>query len=181
MAIQFRLAALGHTMETGRVVEWHIAEGSRIEEGELLVSIETDKAVADIESPVSGVLLRIVGQVDGVYDVGATLAWFGEEGEAVPDEPAAEQAQTPAAKPAAESRATPVALRLAQRHSIDAEALQGTGPGGRVTKEDVQRAIDDGTATPVAAPTENSCCRANYRIAGDPCRFTTCPTARHRR
>ena len=153
MAIQFRLAALGHTMETGRVVEWHIAEGSRIEEGELLVSIETDKAVADIESPVSGVLLRIVGQVDGVYDVGATLAWFGEEGEAVPDE-AAEQAQSPAAKPAAESRATPVALRLAQRHGIDAEALQGTGPGGRITKEDVQRAIDDGTATPVEAPTE---------------------------
>ena len=153
MAIQFRLAALGHTMETGRVVEWHVAEGSRIEEGELLVSIETDKAVADIESPVSGVLLRIVGQVDGVYDVGATLAWIGEEGEAVPDAPA-EQAQAPAAKQAVESRATPVALRLAQRHGIDAEALQGTGPGGRVTKEDVQRAIDEGTATPIEAPTE---------------------------
>ena len=153
MAIQFRLAALGHTMETGRVVEWHIAEGSRIEEGELLVSIETDKAVADIESPVSGVLLRIVGQVDGVYDVGATLAWFGEEGEAVPDEPAA-QAQAPAAKSAAESRATPVALRLAQRHGIDAEALQGTGPGGRITKEDVQRAIDDGAATPLKAASD---------------------------
>ena len=153
MAIQFRLAALGHTMETGRVVEWHIAEGSRIEEGELLVSIETDKAVADIESPVSGVLLRIVGQVDGVYDVGATLAWIGEEGEEVPDAPAA-QAQAPAAKPAAESRATPVALRLAQRHGVDAEALQGTGPDGRVTKEDVQRAIDEGTATPVETPTE---------------------------
>ncbi len=163
MAIQFRLAALGHTMETGRVVEWHIAEGGKIEEGQLLISIETDKAVADIESPVSGVLLRIVGQVDGVYDVGATLAWIGEEGEEVPDAPA-EQAQTPAASSvpriptksgqAAESRATPVALRLAQRHGIDAEALQGTGPGGRVTKEDVQRAIDDGTATPQKAPSE---------------------------
>jgi pyruvate dehydrogenase E2 component (dihydrolipoamide acetyltransferase) len=153
MAIQFRLAALGHTMETGRVVEWHIAEGGKIEEGELLISIETDKAVADIESPVSGVLLRIVGQVDGVYDVGATLAWIGEEGEEVPDAPA-EQAQTPAAKQAVESRATPVALRLAQRHGIDAEALQGTGPGGRVTKEDVQRAIDDGTATPQKAASE---------------------------
>ena len=153
MAIQFRLAALGHTMETGRVVEWHIAEGSKIEEGQLLVSIETDKAVADIESPVSGVLLRVVGQVDGVYDVGATLAWIGEEGEEVPDEPA-EQAQPPTAKPAAESRATPVALRLAQRHGVDAEALQGTGPGGRITKEDVQRAIDDGTATPLTAPSE---------------------------
>ena len=153
MAIQFRLAALGHTMETGRVVEWHIAEGNRIEEGELLVSIETDKAIADIESPVSGVLLRIVGQVDGVYDVGATLAWIGEEGEEVPGEPA-EQAQAPAAEQAIESRATPVALRLAQRHGIDAEALQGTGPGERVTKEDVQRAIDDGTATPQKAPSE---------------------------
>jgi pyruvate dehydrogenase E2 component (dihydrolipoamide acetyltransferase) len=153
MAIQFRLAALGHTMETGRVVEWHIAEGNRIEEGELLVSIETDKAIADIESPVSGVLLRIVGQVDGVYDVGATLAWIGEEGEEVPGEPA-EQSQAPAAEQAIESRATPVALRLAQRHGIDAEALQGTGPGGRVTKEDVQRAIDDGTATPQKAPSE---------------------------
>ena len=163
MAIQFRLAALGHTMETGRVVEWHTAEGSKIEEGELLVSIETDKAIADIESPVSGVLLRIVGQVDGVYDVGATLAWIGEKGEEVPDEPA-EQPQAPAASSvpgiptksgqAAESRATPVALRLAQRHGIDAEALQGTGPGGRITKEDVQRAIDDGTATPQKAPSE---------------------------
>ena len=90
-------------------------------------------------------LLRIVGQVDGVYDVGATLAWIGEEGEEVPGEPA-EQAQAPAAEQAIESRATPVALRLAQRHGIDAEALQGTGPGERVTKEDVQRAIDDGTA-----------------------------------
>ena len=147
MAIQFRLAALGHTMETGRVVEWHIAEGSKIEEGQLLVSIETDKAVADIESPVSGVLLRIVGQADGVYDVGATLAWIGEEGEEIPDTPA-EQSAAPAADRPAGSRVTPVALRLAQRHSIDAEALQGTGPGGRVTKEDVQRAIDDGTATP---------------------------------
>ena len=147
MAIQFRLAALGHTMETGRVVEWHIAEGSKIEEGQLLVSIETDKAVADIESPVSGVLLRIVGQADGVYDVGATLAWIGEEGEEIPDTPA-EQSAAPAAERPAESRATPVALRLAQRHGVDAEVLQGTGPGGRVTKEDVQRAIDDGTATP---------------------------------
>ena len=103
MAIQFRLAALGHTMETGRVVEWHIAEGNRIEEGELLVSIETDKAIADIESPVSGVLLRIVGQVDGVYDVGATLAWIGEEGEEVPGEPAE---QSPGSRCGASHRIT---------------------------------------------------------------------------
>ena len=153
MATQFRLAALGHTMETGRVVEWHIAEGSRVEEGQLLVSIETDKAVADIESPISGVLLRVVGQVDGEYDVGETLAWIGEEGEEVPDAPA-EQPKAPVAERPAGSRATPVALRLAQRHGIDAEALPGTGPGGRVTKEDVQRAIDAGIASPEKAASE---------------------------
>ena len=153
MAVQFRLAAFGHTMETGRVVEWHIAEGSRIEEGQPLVSIETDKTVVEVESPVSGVLLRIVGQADGEYDVGETLAWIGEEGEEVPDAPAAAP-KTPAAAQPAESRATPVALRLAQRHNIDAEALAGTGPGGRVTKEDVQRAIDSGGAAPAKAAQE---------------------------
>ena len=153
MAVQFRLAAFGHTMETGRVVEWHIAEGSRIEEGQPLVSIETDKTVVEVESPVSGVLLRIVGQADGEYDVGETLAWIGEEGEAVPDAPAAAP-KTPAAVQPAESRATPVALRLAQRHNIDAESLAGTGPGGRVTKEDVQRAIDSGGAAPAKAAQE---------------------------
>ena len=153
MAVQFRLAAFGHTMETGRVVEWHIAEGSRIEEGQPLVSIETDKTVVEVESPVSGVLLRIVGQADGEYDVGETLAWIGEEGEEVPDAPAAPP-KTPTVDHPAESRATPVALRLAQRHGIDAESLAGTGPGGRVTKEDVQRAIDAGGAIPESVADE---------------------------
>ena len=153
MAVQFRLAAFGHTMETGRVVEWHIAEGSRIEEGQPLVSIETDKTVVEVESPVSGVLLRIVGQADGEYDVGETLAWIGEEGEEVPDAPAAPPKTSTVDRPA-ESRATPVALRLAQRHGIDAESLAGTGPGGRVTKEDVQRAIDAGGAIPESVADE---------------------------
>ena len=153
MAVQFRLAAFGHTMETGRVVEWHIAEGSRIEEGQPLVSIETDKTVVEVESPVSGVLLRIVGQADSEYDVGETLAWIGEEGEEVPDAPAAPP-KTPTVDRPAESRATPVALRLAQRHGIDAESLAGTGPGGRVTKEDVQRAIDAGGAMPESVADE---------------------------
>lgn len=143
MAIQFRLAALGHTMDTGRIVEWHATEGAAIEEGQLLVSIETDKAVVDVESPVSGVLLRLVGEVEREYDVGDTLAWIGEAGEKVP-EVSVEQPKAPAANRQAASNVTPVAQRLADRHGIDAGALGGTGPGGRVTKEDVQRAIDAG-------------------------------------
>ena len=67
MAVQFRLAALGHTMEKGRVLEWFVAEGGTIKEGEPLLTVETDKAAVDVDAPISGVILRIVGQVDEEY------------------------------------------------------------------------------------------------------------------
>ncbi len=145
MAIQFRLAALGHTMEKGRIVAWLVPEGARVVGGEPLLTVETDKATVDVESPVDGVLLRIVGKVDEEYAVGALLAWIGEEGEEIPEETEAPAAEPDVAAPV--RRVTPVARRLAERHGIDADALEGTGPDGRVTKEDVQRAIREGRET----------------------------------
>ena len=147
MATRMKLAALGHTMERGRVVEWHIEEGATVEQGAQLLSVETDKAVVDVESPASGVLLRIDAPADQEYPVGATLAWIGESGESLP-----EQTDETAAAPVAvsdEQRVTPVARRLAERHDVDADQLTGTGPGGRVTKEDVKKAINEGTAAPL--------------------------------
>ena len=144
MVTRMKLAALGHTMERGRVVEWHIEEGAPVQQGAPLLSVETDKAVVDVESPASGFLLRIDAPADQEYPVGATLAWIGESGESLP-----EQTDETAAAPAAvsdEQRVTPVARRLAERHGVDADQLTGTGPGGRVTKEDVKKAIDEGTA-----------------------------------
>ncbi len=145
MAIQFRLAALGHTMEKGRIVAWLVPEGARVVGGEPLLTVETDKATVDVESPVDGVLLRIVGKVDEEYAVGALLAWIGEEGEEIPEETEAPAAAPDVAAPV--RRVTPVARRLAERHGIDADALEGTGPDGRVTKKDVQRAIREGRET----------------------------------
>ena len=145
MATRFRLAAFGHTMEVGRVVEWKVSEGDEIKEGDEILSVETDKAVVDVESPLGGVLLRIVGQADQEIHVGTTLAWIGEAGEDVPDEPDEAPAVAAVDEPPKE-RVTPVARRLAERNGIDADALEGAGPGGRVTKEDVQQAIDSGTA-----------------------------------
>lgn len=144
-------------MEKGRVLEWFVAEGGTIKEGEPLLSVETDKAAVDVDAPISGVLLRIVGQVDEEYEVGATLAWIGEQGEEVPDTPEPAAAAAAAATTiSAEKRVTPVARRLAERHGIDADAIDGTGPDGRVTKEDVQRAIDAGPAeTGAATPAGN--------------------------
>ena len=147
MATQFRLAALGHTMETGRIVEWHVAEGKPVAEGQLLVSIETDKTVVEVNSPVGGTVLRIVGTVDEEYPVGATLAWIGKDDEDVPDQ--VDDAPSPTHEPTSTPRVTPVAERLAERHGIDPSGLTGTGPDGRVTKDDVRRAIEAGT-TPEA-------------------------------
>ncbi len=144
MAVRMKLAALGHTMERGKVVEWYVNEGGEVVEGAPLFAVETDKAVVDVEAPAGGVLLRIDAPVDREYPVGATLAWIGDAGEILPD-----QVDETVAVPEAvsgEQRVTPVARRLAERHGVDADRLQGTGPGGRVTKEDVRRAIDAGTA-----------------------------------
>ena len=144
MAVRLRLAALGHTMERGKVVDWYVAEGGEVVQGAPLFAVETDKAVVDVEAPAGGVLLRIDAPVNREYPVGATLAWIGDAGESLPDR----TDETIAAPQAVsdEQRVTPVARRLAERHGVDADRIEGTGPGGRVTKEDVRRAIDAGTA-----------------------------------
>ena len=144
MAVRLELAALGHTMERGKVVEWYVAEGGTVAQGAPLFAVETDKAVVDVEAPAGGVLLRIDAAVNREYPVGATLAWIGESGESLPEK----VDETIAAPPAVsdEQRVTPVARRFAERHGVDADRLEGTGPGGRITKEDVKRAIDAGTA-----------------------------------
>ena len=151
MAVRLKLAALGHTMERGKVVQWYVDEGGAVAEGAPLFAVETDKAVVDVEAPAGGVLLRIDAPVDREYPVGATLAWIGDRGEALPDL-ADEAIAAPAAVSDAQ-RVTPVARRLAERHGVDADRLPGTGPGGRVTKEDVKRAIDAGAtgAAPATA------------------------------
>ena len=144
MAVRLRLAALGHTMERGKVVEWYVSEGGDVVEGTPLFAVETDKAVVDVEAPAGGVLLRIDAPVDREYPVGATIAWIGDAGESLPD-----RTDETIAAPAAvsnEQRVTPVARRLAERHGVDADRVEGTGPGGRVTKDDVKRAIDAGIA-----------------------------------
>lgn len=144
MAVRLRLAALGHTMERGKVVEWYVAEGAEVVQGAPLFAVETDKAVVDVEAPAGGVLLRIDAPVNHEYPVGATLAWIGDAGEALPDRTDAIIAAPQAVSDA--QRVTPVARRLAERHGVDADRIEGTGPGARVTKEDVRRAIDAGTA-----------------------------------
>ena len=164
---------LGHTMEQGTVNQWLKREGDPVAKGEIIVVIESDKASYEVESPGAGVLLRIVADVGGVVPVGGTMGVVGAPGEAVPDLGPAPAVAPPALPPAsgavapAPARVTaagppgggrvqvsPLAKALAQKLGVDLATVAGTGPGGLVTKQDVERAAERPAApAPPAAPT----------------------------
>lgn len=173
MALKFGMPSLGHTMEKGKVIEWLKQEGDTLSKGEPLVVIETDKVVTEVESPADGVLLKIAVGAEEERPIGATLALLGAPGESLGeveirqllgDEMVSTAAVLPAAavtatsasvvpvRPAGERlKISPVAKRLAEERSIDPATLQGTGPGGRITREDVLRASEVVPAAPPPA------------------------------
>ena len=78
MAVELVMPKLGLTMEEGSVVRWLKNEGDRIEKGEPILVVETEKVEYEVESPASGVLKKIIGQVEQVYPVGEVLAIIEE-------------------------------------------------------------------------------------------------------
>src|SRR2546428_5301561 len=84
MASEVKLPRLGQGMESGTIVKWLKAEGDRVEKGEPLYELDTDKVTQEVEAEAAGVLLRIAVP-EGEVPVGTTIAFIGEQGEAVPD------------------------------------------------------------------------------------------------
>ena len=142
---------LSDSMEEGTVAKWLVAVGAEVTRGQPLVEIDTDKATMEYEAESGGTLLQIVVGEGETAPIGAPIAWIGAPGEALP-----ERAETPAAHAPHESpqvraparsprvNASPIAKRLAQEHGVDLAALDGTGPNGIITKEDVERAAAGG-------------------------------------
>jgi len=151
MANAFRLPDLGEGLTEGEVARWLVSEGQAIREDDPLVEIQTDKATVDVPSPYEGTVLRILVAEGEVVPVGTELVLIGE-----PGEPGAPSAAEPsgmgsvpgraAPAPAAASRvqATPVVRRIAQELGVDLASVAGTGPGGRLTEEDVRMAAAEG-------------------------------------
>jgi pyruvate dehydrogenase E2 component (dihydrolipoamide acetyltransferase) len=152
---------LSDTMEEGTVLEWKRQDGDEVHRGEVLAEIESDKASFEIEAEADGVLHIVVAQ-GGAAPVGELIGRIGGEAPAASAAPAA-PAAVPAREPdaparsedtraaAAENgvtrvRASPLARRLAEEMSVDLAGLQGTGPEGRIVREDVLAAA--GTAAP---------------------------------
>jgi len=161
-------------MESGTIVKWLKSEGERVEKGDPLYELDTDKVTQEVEAEASGVLLKIAIP-EGEVPVGRTIAVIGEEGEQVElsENGASEQpppaakteeqtVETPAREPETASigesvtaqrdggrvKASPLARRIARERGIDLASLRGTGPEGRIVAEDVERA---GVSAPAAA------------------------------
>jgi pyruvate/2-oxoglutarate dehydrogenase complex dihydrolipoamide acyltransferase (E2) component len=151
MAFELRLPDVGEGVAEGEIVRWLVAEGAPVREDDLLVEVLTDKANIEIPSPVNGVLAKILAESGRTVKVGEVIALIETAG-AVPEPSSQEKKEASAPLPgkpepsgeaasrgpAGEALATPVVRKLARDLGVDLSRISGTGPGGRVTEEDVR-------------------------------------------
>jgi len=161
MPIELKMPALSPTMEEGTLAKWLVKVGDTISSGDIMAEIETDKATMEFEAVDEGTLAVIlVDEGTENVAVGEVIAVLAEDDEDVASvgAPAAEPdpapAPTPAPAPVAKSgpAATPTARKLAEASGVDLASLTGTGPKGKITKDDVENAIAAGGASASAAP-----------------------------
>ena len=146
--------------ETGKLVSWKKKEGDSVKKGELLLEVETDKAVVEIEAAGDGILGGVTAKEGAVVPVGQTIAWLLKPGEKPPASTGPVQTgrtgaaalQMPVVEPesiagpqgdplavaaAHNIRISPKARRLAKEHNVDIRTIKGTGPAGEIIAEDV--------------------------------------------
>jgi len=151
MALDIKMPALSPTMEEGTLARWLVKVGDTIASGDVMAEIETDKATMEFEAVDEGVIAEIlVPEGSEGVKVGAVIARLAVEGE----EAAPAAAAAPAASAPAEDgpAATPTARKLAEQNGIDLATVTGTGPKGKITKEDVEAAVAAGGGKVAAAP-----------------------------
>jgi pyruvate/2-oxoglutarate dehydrogenase complex dihydrolipoamide acyltransferase (E2) component len=138
VAYEFKLPDLGEGLTEGEVSRWLVSEGQEVAEDDPLVEIQTDKTTVEIPSPAAGKVAKILVGEGEVVPVGTVLVVIGDG--AVPT--AQEGRQKPSNKllQGARVRATPLVRKVAQELGVDLESVDGTGPHGRITEEDVRRA-----------------------------------------
>lgn len=149
MPISVVMPALEIAQETGKLVAWRKREGESVVKGEILLEVETDKALMEIEAEGDGILAGVRVQEGAVVPVGRTIAWIVSPGETPPEEAPPEE--TPVAEPAVRSMApappalpdlkiSPKARRLARERGVDLSTLRGSGPAGEILVADVDAA-----------------------------------------
>ena len=168
---------MGDGMEEGTLLEWLKKDGELVKSGEIIGTIQTDKATLELESPGKGILTGFLIQPGETVPVGVPIAAILRDGESLPanwgsgaaaapasadapaaDAPVAQAAPAGSAAPSADLgrvKASPLAKKVAAEAGVDLSLVVGSGPGGRITEKDVRKAIaEQGTPMPKqAAPT----------------------------
>lgn len=196
MAEIVAMPKLGFDMAEGTLVRWVVDEGAEVSKGTVLAEIETDKATVEVESSAEGILhSRLVSEGD-VVPVGDPIAVIAAPGEEVKDlpeissEPAEEakppkgeeEKEAPPAEPVEEARqeapavtdssmvkASPLARRMAEENNLDLSQLTGSGPGGRIVKKDIEKAVAEGLPRKTEVPSAPG-------AAAEPAEPSTVPT-----
>jgi len=160
MASIIEMPKLSDTMTTGTLAKWLKKEGDTVASGDMIATVETDKATMELECFEDGVILKQYAAEGDEVAVGAPVCAVGEKGEAAPASdsapaavtaaapapvtespaPTAAPAEAPAATPAGRVKASPLAKKVASAKGIDISTVHGTGPGGRVVRDDVDKA-----------------------------------------
>jgi pyruvate dehydrogenase E2 component (dihydrolipoamide acetyltransferase) len=166
MVREFKLPDVGEGVSEGEIVSWLVEEGDEVTEDMPVAEVETDKAIVEVPSPVNGAVKEIIPEEGEVVKVGSVIITFDVEGEAdetetesaASEEPTESQTET-AEEPevsaddadagevsTGEGRvfAAPSARRLARELGVDIAAVDGSGPSGRVTEQDVRQAAESG-------------------------------------
>jgi len=142
VAYEFKLPDLGEGLTEGEIAKWLVAEGEEIAEDAPLVEIQTDKTTVEIPSPAAGVVAKILVAEGEVVPVGTVLVVIGGDGPAEP----AQRPQPGSAEPnqvadvSGRIQATPLVRRIASELGVDLANVTATGPGGRISEEDVRAA-----------------------------------------
>jgi len=163
---EFLMPILGADMSAGTLIAWRKKPGDVVKRGDVIAEVETDKGLIDVEIFVSGVLEKIVVQPGQTVPTGTLLAIIREEGALETAAPPAPRPVAPpvaqpearvvvppvAPAPAGRVRISPLAKKLAAELGVDPSTVEGTGPGGAITGEDIERAAASARAAALAAP-----------------------------
>jgi pyruvate dehydrogenase E2 component (dihydrolipoamide acetyltransferase) len=172
MAETITMPKLGFDMQEGTLVRWVRNEGESINKGDVLAEIETDKATVEVESSAGGVVRKLLVDQGAVVPIGAAIAIVGGKDEKIEDAaPATKQISKPAANLPSTTQATPqksaavvtsipdqssnlkaspLAKKIARDEKIDLLGIQGTGPGGRIVRKDIEAALAGGRTSGVS-------------------------------
>lgn len=153
MSTEITMPQLGESVTEGTITKWLVKPGDQIQKYDPIAEVMTDKVNAEIPSSYTGVIDELIAQVDETIEVGEVICKMTVEGAAAESESEKKEEGSEQATEVVQSstdqddsqklRYSPAVLKLSQQHQLDLQKISGSGKGGRITRKDVLKAIDD--------------------------------------